>query len=41
LRLVADQESCELTYDKHGATAGIMASGYHHDRWEAGLGLDL
>ena len=28
----------ELTYAEHGATAGIMPSGYHHDRWEADLG---
>jgi len=37
-RLVADQESCTLTYAEHGATAAITPSGYHHDRWEAELG---
>jgi uncharacterized protein (UPF0548 family) len=37
-RLVADQDTCELTYAEPGATAGEMPPGYHHDRWKADLG---
>ena len=37
-RLVARQGDCELTYTEHGATAGDLPRGYHHDEWEADLG---
>jgi len=37
-RLVAQQSDRELTYAEHGATAGEMPPGYHHDEWEADLG---
>lgn len=37
-RLVAQQSDCELSYPEHGATAGDMPPGYHHDEWEADLG---
>lgn len=37
-RLVAQQSGRELTYAEHGATAGDMPTGYHHDEWEADLG---
>lgn len=37
-RLVAQQGDRELTYAEHGATAGDMPPGYHHDEWEADLG---
>jgi len=36
--VVATQADCELTYAEHGATAGLMPRGYHHDQWEADLG---
>lgn len=36
--LVAQQNDRELTYPEHGATAGDMPPGYHHDEWEADLG---
>jgi uncharacterized protein (UPF0548 family) len=37
-RLVAQQDDRELTYAEHGATAGDMPPGYHHDQWEVDLG---
>lgn len=37
-RLVARQGTYELTYAEHGATAGDMPAGYHHDEWETSLG---
>ncbi|HWF82329.1 MAG TPA: DUF1990 domain-containing protein [Streptosporangiaceae bacterium] len=37
-RLVAQQSDRELTYAEHGATAGDMPPGYHHDEWEDDLG---
>ena len=37
-RLVAQQGHYELTYAEHGATAGEMPAGYHHDEWETSLG---
>jgi uncharacterized protein (UPF0548 family) len=37
-RLVAQQSDRELTYAEHGATAGDMPPGYHHDEWAAELG---
>jgi uncharacterized protein (UPF0548 family) len=37
-RLVAQQSDRELTYAQHGATAGDMPPGYHHDEWAAELG---
>jgi uncharacterized protein (UPF0548 family) len=37
-RLVAQQSDRELTYAEHGATAGDMPPGYHHDEWETDLG---
>jgi uncharacterized protein (UPF0548 family) len=36
--VVAVQTGCELTYAEHGATAGLMPSGYQHDQWEIDLG---
>lgn len=35
---MAQQSDRELTYSEHGATAGEMPPGYHHDEWEADLG---
>ena len=37
-RLVAQQRDHELTYAEHGATAGDMPPGFHHDEWAADLG---
>jgi uncharacterized protein (UPF0548 family) len=37
-RLVAGQGGRELNYAEHGATAGELPAGYHHDRWDADLG---
>lgn len=35
---MAQQSDHELSYPEHGATAGDMPPGYHHDEWEADLG---
>ena len=37
-RIAAQQDPLGLTYAEHGATAGQLPPGYHHDRWQADLG---
>jgi len=37
-RIVAQQDGRELSYREHGATGGVMPTGYRHDQWETDLG---